>query len=61
MYGLADSRLAGSELGEVIELFVRRERALADVLADEPTWRGQLSVVTIELVEGSGRTTSEPL
>jgi hypothetical protein len=51
----ADSRLAGSQLGEVIELFVRREdaeRALADVLADEPTWNGQLSVVSVELVDG---------
>lgn len=47
--------LPGSELGEVIELFVRREdaeRALADVLADEPTWNGQLSVVSVELADG---------
>jgi hypothetical protein len=34
-YGLADSRLIGTEVGEVIELYVRREdaeQALRDVL-----------------------------
>jgi hypothetical protein len=51
MYGLADSRLAGSELGEVAELFVRREdaeRALREVLADEQTWSRDVRVVEIE-------------
>jgi hypothetical protein len=50
LYGLADSRLAGDELGEVIELYVRREdaeQALRDVITDEPTWAGDLYLVTI--------------
>jgi hypothetical protein len=51
LYGLADSRLAGDELGEVIELYVRREdaeAALRDVLTDDPEWEGELGIVTIE-------------
>lgn len=50
LYGLADSRLVGHELGEVIELYVRREdaeQALRDVVADEPSWAGELYLVTI--------------
>jgi hypothetical protein len=38
-WALADARLANTDLGPVIELFVRRtdaERALRDVLRDEP-------------------------
>jgi hypothetical protein len=51
-YDLADSRLSGTGLGEVIELFVRREdaeQALRDLLSDEPTWEGVVSIVPIEL------------
>jgi hypothetical protein len=51
-YGLADSRLTGSDLGEVVELYVEREQAendLGEVLADEPGWRDSLRVVTIDL------------
>jgi hypothetical protein len=50
-YGLADSSLVGTELGEVFEIHVRREdpeASLRDVLADEPGWAGLLSVVGIE-------------
>jgi len=42
VYGLADSRLVGGALGEVIELYVRRqdaEQALEDVLTDDLTSR----------------------
>lgn len=52
VYGLCDSRLIGGALGEVIELYVRREhaeQALRDALADEPSWEDELSVVPIEL------------
>jgi hypothetical protein len=51
-YGLADSRLVGTELGEVIEVYVRREdaeQALRDVLRDEPEWEGELGIVAVEL------------
>jgi hypothetical protein len=51
-YGIADSRLVGSELGEVIELYVRREdaeQALEDVLTDEPSWASELRVIPVEL------------
>jgi hypothetical protein len=51
LFGLADRRLAGSDLGEVIETYVRREDAegdLADALRDEPTWKDFLYVVEIE-------------
>jgi hypothetical protein len=51
-YGLADSRLVGSELGEVFELFTCREdaeQALEDVLTDEPSWEGDISIVPIVL------------
>jgi hypothetical protein len=51
-YGLADYRLVGSGLGEVIEFYLSREEAesaLRDVLSDEPEWEGELAVVTIEL------------
>jgi hypothetical protein len=50
-YGLAES-LSGTDLGEVIELYVRRqdaEQALSDVLRYEPKWECELSVVRIEL------------
>jgi hypothetical protein len=36
----------------VVELFVQREDAegaLAEVLADEPTWAGELAVVSVDL------------
>ena len=57
-YGLTDFRLAGSELGEVIEFYSSREEAeeaLRDVLTDEPEWEGELGVVAVEL----GETTSQ--
>jgi hypothetical protein len=50
LYGLADSRLIGTELGEVIELFTEQEaaeQALRDVLTDESAWVGDLSIVEI--------------
>ena len=43
-YGLADYRLSGSELGEVIEFFPSlelAEEALRDVIADESEWVGR--------------------
>jgi hypothetical protein len=51
-YGLADYRLTGSELGEVIEFYSSREEAeeaLRGVLTDEPQWEGELGVVVVEL------------
>jgi hypothetical protein len=50
-YGIADSRLASTEFGEVIEIYVNRadaEQALKDVLADEPEWVGEVGVVSID-------------
>jgi hypothetical protein len=50
VYGLADSRLAGGKLGQVIELYVRREdaeQALEDVLTDEPSLEGVISIVLL--------------
>jgi hypothetical protein len=50
-YGLADYRMSGSELGEIIEFYLSQqeaEQALRDVLADEPAWAGMLGVVPIE-------------
>jgi len=44
-YGLTDSRLVGSALGEVIEFYSSREEAeeaLRDVLTDEPEREGEL-------------------
>jgi hypothetical protein len=57
VYGLADRRLAETELDKVVELFATREqaaRALRDVLHDEPGWADEISLVEIEL--GSGLT-----
>jgi hypothetical protein len=51
LYGLADRTLSNSRLGEVIELYIRREdaeQALADALEDEPAWSDVLYVVTID-------------
>jgi hypothetical protein len=42
-------------VSEVVDLFVRREdaeRALAEALADEPTWKRELRVVAIEEASG---------
>jgi hypothetical protein len=50
-YALTDARLAGNELGQVVEFFVSREEAeaaLRDVLADEPTWLEEIGVSSIE-------------
>ena len=55
-YALTDSRLAGSELGEVVEFYLTREKAeaaLRDVLSDEPDWEGEISVVEVDLAEAS--------
>jgi hypothetical protein len=52
VYALADRRLADSELGEVIEMFVERgdaEDALHAVVRDEPGWAGELRLVEVEL------------
>ncbi len=60
-YGLADSRLVGTELGEVIEMFASREQAedaLRQVLADEPSFQGVLGVVEVDL---SGADSRPPL
>lgn len=54
-YGLADSRLAGSKLGEVVEFFTTRvqaEQAMREVIADELHFETELTVVEIDL---SGR------
>ena len=51
--GLADARIAGGALGEVIELYVRREdaeQALEDVLADEPDLEGVVGIVPVLLL-----------
>jgi hypothetical protein len=53
-YGLADYRMARSELGEIIEFYSTQreaEQALREVLVDEPEWEGELSVVVVELAE----------
>jgi hypothetical protein len=55
VYGLADRRLAETELGEVIEMYASREHAihaLAQVLADEPDLDAVLEIVEVDL---SGR------
>jgi hypothetical protein len=52
LYSLADYRMSGSELGEIIEFYSSQqeaEQALRDVLADEPEWQGELGVVAVEL------------
>lgn len=48
-YGLADYRL--NDFGEVIEFYnsqAEADAALSDVLRDEPDWKGELAVVTVE-------------
>ena len=62
VYGLADRRLAGSELGEVIEMFVDRaeaERILNAVVWDEPSWADELCLVGSDLassvIRGEGK------
>lgn len=49
--GIRLARLEGDPLGDVVELFVRREEAeqlVADRLADEPVWADVLSVEPLE-------------
>jgi hypothetical protein len=51
-YGLADSRLIASGLGEVVEFYVSRaeaEQARRDVLVDEPNWESEINVVEVDL------------
>jgi hypothetical protein len=55
-YGLADYRLADSELGELVEFYSSREEAenaLAEVLQDEPGFASFLRVVVIDLDRAS--------
>jgi hypothetical protein len=54
VYGLADARLAGTEVGEVVEVYVDRgeaERAVRDLLADEPAWHEHVRLVEVELAD----------
>jgi hypothetical protein len=54
VYGFADTRLAGTPLGEVVELYVDRdeaERAVRDLLADEPAWQEHVRLIEIELLD----------
>ena len=51
IYGVRDARLEGDVVGDIVELFIRREDAqqfVADCLADEPEWTGVLSVEPLE-------------
>jgi hypothetical protein len=55
-YGLADHRLSGSDLGEVIDFYPSREEAgqvLRDVIADEPSWADDLGIVEVAFKGGS--------
>jgi hypothetical protein len=50
-YALTDSRLTDTDLGEVVEFFASREeaeKALRDVLTDEPDWKGIVGVAEID-------------
>jgi hypothetical protein len=50
LYDLTDYRLR--DFGEVIEFYASREeaeKALSDVLRDEPAWQGELGVVPVSL------------
>jgi hypothetical protein len=60
-YGLADSRLAGSGVGEAVELDLREdaEAALRDVLRDEPMWQGQLPIVALDFSREKARVASQ--
>ena len=51
LYGVRDARLDGDVLGDVVELFLRREDAeqfLGECLTDEPEWADVLSVEPLE-------------
>ena len=51
LYGVRDARLEGDVVGDIVELFTRREDAqqfLAECLADEPDWADVLSVEPVE-------------
>ena len=55
-YALADSRLAGAELGEVVEFYATLNEAMQarrDAISDEPTWVNDLAVVEVELGSSS--------
>jgi hypothetical protein len=55
-YALTDSRLAGAELGEVVEFYAtldEAERARRDAISDELTWVNDLAVVEVELGSSS--------
>jgi hypothetical protein len=49
MWGLAD--LFVSEIIELYRFRAEAERALENVLADEPDWEGMISVVPVYLAE----------
>jgi hypothetical protein len=57
VYGLADNEFHDHlGIGDFIEIYIREaeaEAALADVLSDEPSWAKRLSLVPIELLDGS--------
>ena len=51
LYGVRDALAEGDILGDIIELFIRREDAeqfLAECLADEPKWAYALSIEPLE-------------
>jgi hypothetical protein len=54
LYGLADRRLTAERpLRQVLEICGSRraaEKALRDVLSDEPSWAGDISVLEFPLV-----------
>ena len=57
MYGVRSALLEGDRLGDVVELFLRREdaeRFLADCLADEPEWTDVLGIVEIDRLGSPG-------
>jgi len=56
LYGIRSAFLNGDPLGDVVELFLRRddaERFLAECLRDEPGWANVLSVEAVELAATS--------
>jgi hypothetical protein len=63
-YALIDARLVGSDLGEVVEFYASQEaaeKALRDVLADEPGWSGIVDIAEVELGSASPKLTRLPV
>ena len=51
LYGVRDALAEGDILGDIVELFIRREDAeqfIAECLVDEPGWAGVLWVEPLE-------------